>query len=868
MAQTAPSEQFLDELGAAIGVSLAALKERKAYLDLTADDLQLLRDLGQQLPQLSSAPFLDNFYTHLQGFPAVVVLLARGAPLETLKAQQRQYLAQLWSGDYGEEYVRGRLHLGAVHQAIGLEPRWYIGAYSSYLCNLIDVLCTAECCSPAQRPVAIRALLKVAFFDLSLVLETYFHAQTAQLQAIMDHVPEPLITLDSAGVIRSFNTAAERAFGYRADEILGQHVAILMPEPDRLRHQNSLAQYFDTPEDGRFAEAFREFKGVRKNGEIFPIELLVSDIKLGGQRQFIGVLRDVTQRERAEAEWRKLSSALDQTADSIMITDADGIIEYVNPGFEHTTGYSRADAIGQRPNLLKSGLMDQPFYERLWKTLRDGKSFRGIFHNRHKDGSLYFEERTITPLRDAQGVVTHFVSNGRDITERIHSEEKLRFLAQHDVLTELPNRLLFNDRLTQAITRAERRGRRLALLFLDLDRFKVINDTLGHTTGDSLLCQVGQRLRYCLRSEDTVARISGDEFAVLLEDLSSNDEVVPIAQKLLTQVASPIQVDGRNLLVTTSMGIAVYPDDGSDSATLLRHSDIAMYRAKTRGRNGFHFYTPAINAMAEDRLELEIDLRGAAERGELELHYQPQLHLSRRIITGAEALLRWRSRTRGLIQPEEFVPLLEETGLIVDTGTWVMREACKQLRAWQAAGLSVPRVAVNISPRQLSDQGFAQKVQNVLFESGLPIGALDLEITESLVLEDETTAASVLRTLSDQSVGIAMDDFGTGYSSLSTLRRLPVRTLKIDRSFVREVPNDLSDAAMVRAIIALGHGLGLEVLAEGVETADQLYFLHQSECDAVQGFLVSRALPPEEFAARMATPENMLQWANPRRGMH
>lgn len=728
--------------------------------------------------------------------------------------------------------------------------------------QLLDELGAAIGTSPSTASV------KAAFLDLSLVLETYLHAHTAQLQSIRETVPEALITLDSTGAIRSFNMAAERAFGYRADEVVGQNVTMLMPEPDRSQHQDYLAQFFDARNNDRLGAGVRELNGARKNGEIFPLELLISEMSLGEQRLFIGILRNATERRRAEDEWRKLSSALEQTADSIMITDAEGVIEYVNSGFEHTTGYTRAEAIGQRPNLLKSGQMDKAFYDRLWKTLRKGKTFRDIFHNRRKDGSLYFEERTITPLRDARGLVTHFVSNGRDITERIHNEERLRFLAQHDVLTELPNRLLFSDRLAQAIARAQRRGRRLALLFLDLDRFKLINDTLGHLTGDNLLRQIGQRLRFCVRNEDTVARISGDEFAVLLEDLSSNDDVVPIAQKLLAQVAGPLHVDGRDLLITTSMGIAVYPDDGSDPATLLRHSDIAMYRAKTRGRNGFHFYTPAINAMAEGRLELEIDLRGALERGELELHYQPQLHLSRRMITGAEALLRWRNRTRGLVQPDEFIPLLEETGLIVEAGTWVMREACKQLRVWQEAGLPVPRVAVNISPRQLSDQGFAQKVQNVLFESGLSVGALDLEITESLVLEDEAAAASVLRILSDQSVGIAMDDFGTGYSSLSTLRRLPVRTLKIDRSFVREVPNDPSDAAMVRAIIALGHGLGLEVLAEGVETVDQLDFLHQSECDAVQGFLVSRALPPEEFAACMAAPGKLLQWAEPNKELH
>ena len=542
---------------------------------------------------------------------------------------------------------------------------------------------------------------------------------------------------------------------------------------------------------------------------------------------------------------KKLSSAVEQTADSIMITDTEGRIEYINPAFTAMTGYTREDAIGATPKILNSGKQSNQFYARMWKTIRNGEAFMDVLINRRKNNTFYYEEKTITPQVDSYGNITHFISSGKDITERMEAQQRLVHLAHHDALTGMPNRILFLDRLGQALKRSSWRHRKIAVLFLDLDRFKVINDTLGHDVGDALLKQMSDRLNDCTREGDTVARLGGDEFAVLLNDVASTDDIPSVAVKILDALEHPFDVEGRELFVTTSIGISIFPDDGKDCQTLLKKADVAMYHAKSAGRNNFQFYTQEDECKAVERLTLETALRRALERDEFRLNYQPQVNLASGHVGSMEALLRWQHAQLGTIEANRFIPLLEETGMIIPVGEWVIRTACAQEKTRENAGLKPIRVAVNISIAQFHQRDFVSMVKAILDETGLAPDLLELEITESLVINNIHETAAVLNKLHDLGVQLSIDDFGTGYSSMSYLRKLPFDTLKIDQSFIRYVPENADDAAIASAIITLAHTMDLSVIAEGVETAEQLKFLCNQGCDAIQGFLCSPPLPIE-----------------------
>lgn len=544
---------------------------------------------------------------------------------------------------------------------------------------------------------------------------------------------------------------------------------------------------------------------------------------------------------------RELGAVIEQTHDIVIITDANGTVRYVNPRFEEISGYGRDEIIGRKPSLLKSGIHEPAFYQRLWNTIQSGKPFEATVTNRKKDGQLFHVQMTISPLTNKRGI-TGFVATAKDITGQVSSQERLLMLAFHHPLTGLPNRALFRDHLHEAAARARRSEHSIAVLFIDLDRFKKVNDSLGHQVGDILLKEVAQRLRSAVREIDTVAHLGGDEFILLLDAIQQPAQVQVVATKLLQLFEQPFIVAERELHISASIGISMFPEDSSlgenDNVELLiEQADTAMYQAKRAGRGQFQFYSAEMTTLANERLELENRLRTALQQQEFELHFQPIVDPLRRELRGLEALIRWRQPNGELRGPDEFISVLEETGLVIPTTEWVLEEACRQCRRLHATGMTRIRMNVNISARSFYQGNLVRMVGTALQRTGMPPTQLVLEVTESVLLEDQYHIKSSLEQLRELGVGIAIDDFGTGYSSLSYLRRLPVDTIKIDRSFIHGVGPDSRDAALVSAMMAMAQELQLDVVAEGVEQTHQLDFLRQRGCDGAQGFLFSGPLP-------------------------
>lgn len=560
------------------------------------------------------------------------------------------------------------------------------------------------------------------------------------------------------------------------------------------------------------------------------------------------LLSEIEERRRAEGQLRKLSAAVDQSASMVLITDRQGVIEYVNPKVTQVTGYSAEELVGHTPRVLQSGNTPPEQYEALWLAVQAGQEWHGEFQNRKKNGELYWAYEAISPIRNADGVITHYLAVEEDVTARKEAEGRLSQLAHFDGLTGLPNRELFGQRLRQAMVEAGARGRLVALMFIDIDRFKVINDTLGHVAGDALLTAISERLTRCVRRGDTVARLGGDEFTVILADMAHADDAAALARKVLDVLRPPFYVNERELFVTASIGITLYPGDGEEMESLLKHADIAMYRAKACGRDNYQFYTAEMNAKAMERLVLENDLRHALERDEFTLYYQPQFDLLTGAIIGAEALIRWHHRKLGMVSPVQFIPLAEETGLIGPIGEWVVQAACAQIRGWRDAGLPRVRVTINLSARQFATDDLPTLIGASIAQNGIDPGDLGLELTEGLLMENTPAAIRALEALSGMGLELAIDDFGVGYSSLSYLRRFRIDVLKIDQSFVRDLHSP-DGASLVDGIILLAHGLGLRVIAEGVETAEELAYLRARRCDAMQGYYYSRPLPSADFAA-------------------
>ena len=552
----------------------------------------------------------------------------------------------------------------------------------------------------------------------------------------------------------------------------------------------------------------------------------------------------------AGGQLRLLEKVIECNPTAIMIADARNRILAVNRSFSRLTGYEADEVVGQTPAILKSGRHGPEFYRAMWETLQSRGEWSGEIWDRRKDGSHYPKWLDITVVRDgARGPVTHYLAFFNDLSASKVAEERIRLLAYHDPLTGLPNRLLLLDRLTHALASARRRQGHVAVMFVDLDRFKNVNDSLGHAVGDKLLWEIAHRLNTCVREEDTVARLGGDEFVVVLESLRDKEDAMHIANKIHQAFERPIEVDQRMLHASASIGIALYPDDGENAEALMQNADTAMYQAKSLGRNNYQFFAPFMNAHVRERLDLENTLRQALERQEFELYFQPIVDLASADIVCAEALIRWRHPEHGLVPPDRFIPVAEETGFIVQIGDWVVDQACRVLAAWRDAGIQPPRLSLNVSPRQFRQPGLACRIRHILETHQVDAGQIDLEVTEGALMDQPEMAARILGELKAMGLGIVIDDFCTGYSSLAYLKTFPIDRLKIDRSFVSDILTDNSDREITLAVIDLSHNLGLQVVAEGVEEYGQLEFLRNHGCDKVQGYHYSRPLPAEAFLA-------------------
>jgi len=549
------------------------------------------------------------------------------------------------------------------------------------------------------------------------------------------------------------------------------------------------------------------------------------------------------QRQLASESLLHAKIAFDSAAEGIMICDDKTRITAVNKAFTAITGYDEDEAIGRTPKILQSGKNLPELYAAMWRSIEETGSWRGELWNQRKNGEIYPQWLTITSSRNKEGQITHYVGVFADISESRQSQERLNKLVNHDPLTGLPNRRLLNELLERGLKLCERENRQIALLFIDLDRFKTINDTLGHHAGDLVLTSVTRRLTESVRDCDTLARLSGDEFIVMMDNLRHPDDAAIVARKIIDALQSSFIISGKEIFIGASIGISLYPQDGLNPNDLIKASDIAMYQAKNEGRNDFRFYTSQLGETAHERLNLDTMLRHALERDELIVHYQPQISLDTGRIIGAEALVRWQHPELGLMSPGKFIPLAEETGLIIPIGEWVLRQATTDLLRLETAGYPLQWISVNVSAAQLHRSNFTDTVYGVLVETGCNPEQLELEITESAIMNSVEYVIEVCRKLKDMGVKLALDDFGTGYSSLSYLKRFPLDKLKLDQSFVRELPHNIEDNAISGAIIGLGHNLGLTVIAEGVEKSEQETFLRSKGCQEAQGFLYSRPVP-------------------------
>ncbi len=673
---------------------------------------------------------------------------------------------------------------------------------------------------------------KEALAEKSMYLESLLHSSMDM--AIIATGPDFRITY--------FNPMAEMMFEYVAEEMVGRKLNSLF-SLDQLAPAEFKRIEAVVDAEGEYCFSF----STRHLGRSCFVESRISNIcnEAGEKVGYTLMSRDVTEKRLAEDKLLLASHVYESAIEGIMVTDAHGTIQSVNPAFTDITGYSESDVIGENPRILQSNRQPPAFYVDMWKAIRSEGFWQGEIWNRRKNGETYPERLTISSVKDSNGDVTQYTAVFYDITDIKASEEEVKYQAYHDPLTELPNRLLFKDRLSQSIAHAHRLGRGIAAMFLDIDHFKHINDSLGHYIGDLFLQQMSAKFRECLREGDTVSRFGGDEFTILMDEINGEDDAIVVAREVLGLFDQAINIDGNDIYSGASIGIALYPSDGDDAETLIRNADTAMYHAKALGRNNYQLFKSEMEVRIKQRVTLEAGLRKALARKEFELKYQPIIDLNDSDAIAMEVLIRWNRPSSGVVRPDYFIPIAEESGLIVAIGEWVLRQACHQGTKWrQEIGRDLS-ISINLSARQFRERELVKTVTDILNETGFRADLLNLEITETVMMDSMESSIATLKQLRAMGVQISMDDFGTGYSSFTYLKQFPVDFLKLDHTFIRDIVDDPDAARLAAGMISLAQGLNLQVVAEGIESEAQLEFLKAHGCDKVQGFLLYEPLSVE-----------------------
>ncbi|MCP3664413.1 MAG: EAL domain-containing protein [Gammaproteobacteria bacterium] len=694
----------------------------------------------------------------------------------------------------------------------------------------------------------------ITFRDLSehKAAATALTKSKAEFEAIFKANTDAVVFTNTDHIVQMINPATTHLFGYTIEDLKGKNTQILYAGQNNHFVYDGQSNKADLP----YEVYYRKMNGSTFIGEATSTRVLDDKNQVIG---YISIMRDITLRKNAEVQIRLASTAM-ETSDAIIITNPTGSIQQVNKAFTTITGYTSEEVLGKNPKILNSGKHPPEFFKQMWSTIGSQGVWKGEIWDRRKNGNIYPEWLTITAVKDSNNKVEHYVATFRDITERKASEAKILHQAFNDTLTDLPNRRLLQDRLKQAISRANRHSHTGAILFLDLDHFKRINDSLGHHIGDILLQIVAKRLLSVLRQEDTAARLGGDEFVILLPEISNNkNEVIiqiqNVAEKVINKIEKQIDIKTHQLHITSSIGIALFPLHGNNPGDLLKHADTALYHAKEMGRNNYQFYLPEMQKIADNRLSLERDLHQAIDLEQLQLHYQPQYDSNHKII-GAEALVRWNSPDRGIVSPVDFIAAAEQSGLIIPIGSWVLRSACQMIKRIEQMNMEPIHIAINISPREFRHKNFIPKIEQIVSETQINPDLIEFEFTEEIWSSDFETTVDRIEKLQTLGITFAADNFGTGYSSLSYLGKLPLNTLKIDRSFVSDISTIPGNAIIVETIISIAQHMGLQVVAEGVETDEQLQFLKRNNCHAFQGFYFCQPVEADELI-------NMLKEANP-----
>lgn len=671
---------------------------------------------------------------------------------------------------------------------------------------------------------------------------------TQELQLVVRHAPAGMarVLVGNAEIIWGNDTLA-RWLGLSVESLSGQDFRQLVPADDPL----GVTRQMDLLIDGSLAHFQMQRRCTHQvTGRVTRVLCTISRLQLSEREPLalVCVLQDMTEMLAADERQRLAATVVENTSEGVVVTDANSRILSINESFTRLLGFSEEEMLGQTPRMFKSGRHDKAFYDQMWASMRETGHWQGEVWNKRKNGEIFPERMSLSAVKDDTGKVTHYVCMFTDISAEKAREKQLDFLAYRDVLTGLPNRSLFTRLLDEAVVQAQETKQGLAVLLLNIDRFKDVNDSYGHTIGDKVLQHIAAQVQAALGGEDAIGRMAGDELAVIAKGLNSRDEAVALAERLMAAAAQPwISPDGLSVVVSVSVGICIYPEHGKTSSELLQGAHAAVYDAKKRHSSAWCFFHEEMTVAAHERLALEARLRKALELGHMRLFYQPQIELATGRLVGAEALLRWQDPEQGLISPARFIPVAESSGVIGPLGLWVLREACSQGQRWREAGMPDITIAVNVSLHQFLLTDIAGATADALRDTGFPASQLELEITESALATQPEEALAVLKRLRELGVRLAIDDFGTGYSSLAHLKRFPLDLLKIDQGFIRDIPHSTDDMSISSSVIALGHAMGLKVLAEGVETREQLQFLQQKGCDYLQGYLCSRPVPAVDF---------------------